>query len=98
MLEGRKLFKILQEAVQENTNEDRRIKFHLSDGVLVTKSIYLKLHSKFISDVLSDNPLVGKDYHVIMKDVTKDNLQHLLNLISEGSSSFNRGKLDNVDR
>ena len=88
---------ILQEAVRHEMIRDKMILFQCCDGVVRCSSLLFRIHSTFISDILSDLTTCD-EYSVSLPGVFQSHLTHLINLISRGSSNFSTRKLDNVDR
>ena len=101
-------FSTLQSALNIQNETDGSINFFCSDGTVEVKSTYLKLHSKLLSKIIPDLPFdepkspssnkkCSKDYTVLLPDVPKSHISHLMNLITIGKSKFSVIKLSAIE-
>ena len=80
---------------------DGTILFHCSDGKIEVKSTFLKLHSKMLKQIILDVPFDQKEvptkffssksqnkHTVLLLDVPKSHISHLMNIITFGNSKF----------
>ena len=101
----------LQSALLEfREKADGSILFHCTDGKIEVKSTFLKLHSKLINQMIADVPSDEKEvptkffttkclkqHTVILPDVLKSHISHLMNLITFGSSKFSVSNQSETD-
>ena len=101
-------FSKLQSALDIQNKTDGNIHFCCSDGSVEVKSTYFKLHSKLISKIIADVPFdepkppaslttCSKEHTVILPDVPKSYISHLMNLITSGKSTFSVVKLSAIE-
>ena len=95
-------FSTVQTALLESREKtDGTILFHCSDGKIEVKSTFLKLHSKMLNQILFDVPFDQKEvptkffssksqnqHSVLLLDVPKSHISHLMNIITFGKSKF----------
>ena len=87
----------LQKAFQAKLESDKTISFYCRDGKVSTKCFPYQVHSKLMNTILIDLKNES-DFHVIIPDLRVCDIQHLHNILTNGSSSFNTNKLSNTDR
>ena len=65
---------LLKSALELSTDTDPFIVFHCADGALVTRSIFLRLHSRLISglvDSVSSSPGERREYTIVLPDIPR---------------------------
>ena len=93
---------MIQTALLESRKRaDEIILFHCSDGKIEVKSTFLTLHSKMLRQIILEIPLNQKEvsteflspesqnkHTVLLLDVPKSHISHLMNIITFGNSEF----------
>ena len=85
---------LLAHALELSEDTDRYIVFHCADGDVVTRSIFLRLHSRLISglvDSVTSNPGARCEYSIMLPDIPRTHILHILELITEGVSEVCAG-------
>ena len=101
-------FSMLKAALQFQNRTDGRIHFYCSDGMVEVKSTYLKVHSKLLSQILpgvpfeelKDNTVAStcsKEHTVLLPDIQKSHILHLISLITFGKIQFSVKKLSEIE-
>ena len=101
-------FSTIQSALDIQNETDGQIHFSCSDGKMEAKSTHFKLHSKLLSKIMADVPFgepkqpasltsCFKEHTVILPDVPKSHISHLMNLITTGKSKFSVIKLSAIE-
>ena len=80
---------LLKYALELSEDTDRFIMFHCADGDVVTRSIFLRLHSSLISCLVNSvpsSPGARCEYSIMLPDVPRAHILHIIELITEGVS------------
>ena len=80
---------LLHYALELSQDSDQYIMFHCSDGDVVARSIFFRLHSRLISGLVDNVPRsLGdrQEYSILLPDVTRAHLLHIIELITDGVS------------
>ena len=99
-------FSVLQSALAFQIKRGGNIHFYCSDGKIVVDSTHLKVFSKLLSQIFLDVPYDEvassstksfKEYTIILPDVPKSHVSHLVNLVTLGESRFSVIKLSAIE-
>ena len=102
-------FSVLQSALEFQSKIDGNIHFFCSDGRIDVRSTHLKVHSKLLSQIIPNNAQFEglkasspfsrftNELTVLLPDVRKSHIEHLMNLITFGKIQFSVTKLDEID-
>ena len=99
---------VLQSALKYQFQIDGNIQFYCSDGKIEVTSTYLKVHSKLLSRIIPDVPYdeskvsssstkSSRVHTIILPDVPKSHISHLVNLVTLGRSRFSVIKLSAIE-
>ena len=80
---------LLHYALELSQDSDQYIMFQCSDGDVVARSIFFRLHSRLISGLVDSVPRsLGdrQEYSILLPDVTRAHLLHIIELITDGVS------------
>ena len=95
-------FSVLQSALEFQSKIDGNIHFFCSDGKIEVRSTHLKVHSKLLSRIIPNNAQFeelkasANGLTVLLPDVKKSHIAHLMNLITFGKIQFSVTKLDEI--
>ena len=95
-------FSVLQSALEFQSKIDGNIHFFCSDGKIEVRSTHLKVHSKLLSQIIPNNAQFeelkasANGLTVLLPDVKKSHIAHLMNLITFGKIQFSVTKLDEI--
>lgn len=101
-------FLVLQSALEFQIKRGGNINFYCCDGKTVVTSTPFKVHCKLLSRIIPDVPYDEskvassstksiKDYTIILPDVPKSHISHLLNLVTLGESRISVNKLSAIE-